>query len=79
MDFIRFHSLLSNADPTVQALNLVEAEINAIYASTNALLALEMESKLAVLNGLLRGEGEIEGVPCATTHFIVSRECVLTA
>ncbi|OCB88720.1 hypothetical protein A7U60_g4101 [Sanghuangporus baumii] len=62
VDFIRFHSLLSNADPTVQALNLVEAEINAIYASANALLSQEMESKHAVLHGLLHGEGEIEGV-----------------
>ncbi|KAL5485363.1 hypothetical protein ACEPAI_8005 [Sanghuangporus weigelae] len=62
VDFIRFHSLLSNADPTVQALNLVEAEINAIYASANALLSQEVESKHAVLHGLLHGEGEIEGV-----------------
>ncbi|KAL5507347.1 hypothetical protein ACEPAH_6803 [Sanghuangporus vaninii] len=62
MDFIRFQTLLSNADPTVQALNLVEAEINAIYASANALLSQEMESKHAVLHGLLHGEGEIEGV-----------------
>ena len=56
-------SLLTNADPSVQALNLVEAEINAIYASANALLAQEAESKQKIVQGFLIGEGEVEGVP----------------
>ncbi|KAI5123654.1 hypothetical protein M0805_001684 [Coniferiporia weirii] len=62
LDFIRLHSSLSNSEPSVQALNLAEDEIRAIYASANALLSQEAESKHGVVSGFLLGEGDVEGV-----------------
>ena len=80
LDFIRFHSLVSNADPSIQALNLVEAELNATYAAVNALLAQDAESKYAVLHGFLHGEGEIEGISCTylVIYMIQSMSLILT-
>ena len=56
--------MLSASDPSIQALNLVEAEMNAIFASVNALMAQEAEAKHEVIQGFLRGEGDIEGIAC---------------
>ena len=64
-------SLFLNADPSIQALNVAEAELNAIYAFVNVLLAQEAASRLDIMHGFLQNEGDIEGIPCRHIQILV--------
>ncbi|CAA7260598.1 unnamed protein product [Cyclocybe aegerita] len=57
LHIFRLRSLLSTG-----ALAIAEPEFTAIHAVTEALVAEDGEHKQAVLNGLLRGSGELNGV-----------------
>jgi hypothetical protein len=64
LTLLRLRPLLSQGHAAVVSLNLNEAEGSALFAVADVLLGEESEQKEATIDGLLSGQGGVNGVPC---------------
>ncbi|KZV70669.1 hypothetical protein PENSPDRAFT_651261 [Peniophora sp. CONT] len=73
--FLRLHGALAAQDPRLAALELVEAEHNAIFHAGHTLFNDFGDARTELVGGLMSGSGDFHGVPHArlldlTTQFI---------